>query len=131
MNPNAPPPDPAAPPLVHRGHRVLLRDLLIFQIKLVVDGLKDVVLIQLSIAAAVFDLLFGRRGRPTLFYHLLRLSERFDLWLNLYGPAAKAETDKDGLFGVSAAGEESLVGRLEQIVTGKVEAARSEGAATQ
>ena len=81
-----------------------MRDLLIFQLKLVLDGLKDVVLIQVSLLAALYDLLFGRPGRPLLFYNLLRLSERVDRWLNLYGASRNAEDTDEGLFGASRAG---------------------------
>ncbi len=104
-----------------RSRRVLLRDFLIFQLKLVLDSLKDLFLLQISVVAVVFDLLFGRRGRPLLFYDVLRLSERFDLWLNLHGAAEEAGGADDGLFGASDSGADSLVGKLEQIVTGKVE----------
>jgi hypothetical protein len=100
---------------------VLIRDLLIFQLKLVLDGLKDLVLIQLSLGAVLFDLLFGRPGRASLFYGVLRLSERFDLWLNLYGAAKGAETTGDGLFGASRAGSNSLLGRLEELARNRVE----------
>ena len=112
-------------PLVHQGHGTLIRDLLIFQAKLVMDALKDVFLIKLSILAVVFDLLFGRRGRPLLFYRILRTSERFDLWLNLYSPAAAAEEVEDGLFGASEAGDSSFVGKLEELVKQKVETRRA------
>ena len=111
-------------PLINNGHRVLYRDLMIFQLKLFLDGLKGFFLMQLSIGAALIDLLFGRQGRPLLFYRVLRLSERFDLWLNLYGPAANAEKTADGLFGASAAGSNSLLGKLEQLVRNKIETAR-------
>lgn len=107
--------------LVEKGHTILLRDLLIFQVKLVLDGLKDIVLVQLTIAAALFDLLLGRAGRPLLFYRVLRFSERFDLWLNLYGAAEGAEQNADGLFGESAAGSRSFLGKLEQLVRNRVE----------
>lgn len=100
-------------PPVHRGHLVLIRDLLIFLLKLVLDAFKDVVLIKIAIVAALFDLLFGRRGRPLLFYNTLRLGERFDLWINLYAPAREAENQEDGLFGSSEPGDGSLVGHLE------------------
>jgi len=106
---------------------VLLRDFLIFQLKLVLDGLKDLVLLQLSVPAVLFDFLFGRRGRPLLFYRVLRMSERFDLWLNLYAPSQDAERTGDGLFGASDAGDNSLVGRLEEMVKGKVEMVRAKG----
>ncbi len=99
----------------------LVRDLLIFQVKLILDGLKDVAMIQLSILAALFDLLFGRPGRPMLFYSVLRLSERFDLWINLHGAATHAEDTEDGLFGASRAGSNSLLGKLEELVRNRVE----------
>ena len=98
------------------GKGALLRDLMIFQIKLVLDGLKDVALIQISILAAAHDLLFARPGGPLLFYGVLRLSERLDLWMNLYGAATRAEDTDEGLFGASRAGSNTLLGKLEQIV---------------
>jgi hypothetical protein len=99
----------------------LVRDLLIFQMKLVLDGIKGVFLIQLSIGAALFDLVFGRPGRPLLFYGVLRLSERFDLWMNLYGAARHAEESSDGLFGASRAGDDTMLGKLEELVNGTEE----------
>ena len=107
------------------SNAVLLRDLFILALKLLIDGLKDAFLLQVAIIAVVFDILFGRRGRPLLFYNVLRMGERFDLWLNLYGAASDAETSEDGLFGASRAGANTLLGRLEQIVRQKVEHIRT------
>ena len=106
---------------------VLIRDLLILQLKLVIDAIKDLLLIKLALFAVVFDLLFGRPGRPLLFYGVLKLGERFDLWLNLYGAATGAEDTDDGLFGASAAGSNSMLGRLEQVVRQHVDEVRSTG----
>ena len=99
----------------------LVRDLLIFQLKLVLDGIKGVVLFQISLFAAVYDLLFGRPGRPLVFYNVLRLSERVDLWLNLYGASRGAEADQDGLFGTSRAGDDTMLGQLEELVRNDTE----------
>lgn len=104
---------------------VLIRDLLILQLKLLLDAVKDVLLIKLALWAVIFDVLFGRPGRPLLFYGVLRLGERFDLWLNLYGPARSAEASEDGLFGASAAGADTLLGKLEELVRGRVESYRA------
>jgi len=95
---------------------VLIRDFLIFWLKLWLDSFKDFVLIQLSIVAVVIDLLMGRRTR--LFYAVMRLGERFDLWLNLHGALADGEASGDGLFGGSKAGSKTLVGQLEQVFRG-------------
>ncbi len=96
---------------------VLIRDFLIFQLKLVLDGFKDLFLFQASVVAVVIDLLFsGRRRR--LFYSVMRLGERIDLWLNLHGAIARMEASGDGLFGGSKAGSNTLLGQLEQAVRG-------------
>lgn len=108
---------------------VLIRDLLILQLKLLIDAVKDVLLIKLAFFAVVFDILFGRPGRQLLFYSVLRLGERFDLWLNLYGAARSAEDMEDGLFGASLAGSDSLLGKLEQFVRREVEGYRSASSA--
>lgn len=109
------------PIIQHPGNRVLLRDFVIFWLKLVMDGLKDVLLLKLSLFGVVVDLLFNRPGRPLLFYQILRLSERFDLWLNLNGAATSAGDNEDGLFGESEAGSPSMLGKLEQWVRGRTE----------
>ena len=94
---------------------VLVRDLIIFQIKLLLDGLKDVILSPLSIAAVVWDLIPSRKGpRGRTFYQVLRIGERFDLWLNLYNPDRQAGSDNEGLL-ESARSADSLVGKLERM----------------
>lgn len=99
-------PEPSVPT---RG--ALVRDLLIFQLKLSMDGLKDLVLVPLSIGAAGVDFVF----RTRLFYRVLRVGERYDLWLNLFGAAQRAGREREGLFGASRAGDSTLLGRLEQL----------------
>lgn len=95
---------------------VILRDLGLFQLKLALDGLIDLTLAPLSIAAALIEVFFGGERRGRLFYAILRFGEKADLWLNLYGASRRA--DADGLFGGSKAGSESLLGEIEQIVRG-------------
>ena len=95
---------------------VIFRDLLLFQLKLFLDGLVDVTLAPLSIAAAIVEMAFGGQQRGRLFYAILRLGERADLWLNLYGASRRA--DADGLFGGSRAGSDTLLGELEKRIRG-------------
>ena len=94
---------------------VLVRDLLIFQLKLWLDGVKDVVLVPASLGAAAFDFVF----RTRLFYRVLRWGERYDLWLNLFGAAREAERSGEGLFGGASPGDGTLVGRLEELSGGE------------
>lgn len=95
---------------------VILRDLMLFQLKLFLDGLIDLTLSPLSIGAAIVEVFFGGERRGRLFYAILRFGEKADLWLNLYGASKKA--DSDGLFGGSQAGSDSLIGELEQRIRG-------------
>jgi hypothetical protein len=98
---------------------VLIRDLLLFQMKLALDALKDIVLFKASLVAAILEVIFMPLTRGRLFYGVLRFSERVDLWLNLYGAAEGAENDRDGLFGTSRAGDPTYLGKLEQMVRQK------------
>jgi len=100
---------------------VVLRDFAIFQVKLLLDGAKDVVLSALCLGALVLDMLSGGGRRPRLFYKVLGMSERFDLWLNLSGAVTRLENedlDDDGLFGASESGSDTLLGRVEELVRG-------------
>jgi hypothetical protein len=112
----APKPDVATTP------RVAMRDFVIFQIKLALDGLKGVIVFPLSLLAITVDMIRGPRNRPRHFYSVVRMSERFDAWLNLYGAVERLEAgesdDDDGLFGASEAGADSLLGKLEEMVRG-------------
>lgn len=78
----------------HHEHRErrwrLVRDLAVFQAKLVVDGFKDLVLAPVSLVAALVGMLVHREdpGRP--FYALLRWGHGFDRWVNLFGAGQRA-----------------------------------------
>jgi hypothetical protein len=107
--------------MIEATRSVTVRDFVIFELKLLMDGLKDVVLAQVAIVALVIDLVSGGGKRPRLFYSVLKSSERFDLWLNLHGAAELLESGEvgdDGLFGASKAGSDTLLGKLEQMVRG-------------
>ena len=107
---------------VETTRNVVMRDFVIFQIKLALDGLKDIVLSALSVGALILDFIAGGGKRPRMFYQVLAASERFDLWLNLSGAVSRLESGEDlgddGLFGASEAGSDSLLGQLEEMVRG-------------
>ena len=101
------------------GHKkVIIRDLVIFQVKLAIDGLKDLVLLPASLVAALIDLILPGPHPGRFFYAVMRLGETFDRWLSLYGPALEARAGLDGLFGASRAGSATLLGELEELVRG-------------
>lgn len=111
---------------------VLVRDALIFAIKLVIDWAKDLVLIQAALLAVCVDLIMmlGLGKRRSFFYRVLEIGERVDLWLNLYNPSQGAHGNPDGLFGESRAGDDTFLGEMEELVRrGPEPAARPAGPA--
>jgi len=98
--------------------KVSIRDFATFQSKLVIDGLKDGAVFTVSFVAFGIDLVFRRYGRRRFFYEVMRVSEKFDLWLNLHRASEGAESDADGLFGQSEAGSDTMLGQIEHIVRG-------------
>ncbi len=104
---------------------VLIRDLLIFQLKLWMDGLKDLVLLPVSLLAAVLDILLGPNKRGLRFYRVLRMGERYDLWLNLFGASKAAQNSTEGLFAGSEPGDGTMLGALEDLHTPKPEPPRA------
>ncbi|MBL8972718.1 MAG: hypothetical protein JNK56_19160 [Myxococcales bacterium] len=77
----------------------LARDLTVFQLKLVVDGLKDLVLAPVALVLALAGLVISPKdpGRP--FYALLRWGLGFDHWVNMFGavqPALPAAREPGG-----------------------------------
>lgn len=67
------------------GRWQLVRDIVVFQIKLALDGLRDLMFSPLSIAAGVIDLITGGRRPGRYFYKVLALGGRTEGWINLFG----------------------------------------------
>lgn len=72
-----------------RGSRwQLMRDVVVFQIKLGMEAVLDITLIPTSLAAAGLDLLLGNWRRPRWFHAVLRFGERCEQRINLWGVPA-------------------------------------------
>lgn len=96
---------------------MLIRDVLVFQLKLAVDGFRDLVLMPISLGAAVMDLLgVGRRpGRQ--FYDILTAGRRTEHWINLFGATEHARA----VPGARQPGLDTLVHRIEGLVVQEYE----------
>ena len=108
----------------------LLRDLAAFQLKLLLDGLRDIVLSPLSLIAAVPGLIWGGRRAAGYFYGLLLVGRKSDGWIDLFGGADRI-APRDLGEGQSSAGVDALidgVGTLliEQYENGAVTASAKE-----
>lgn len=75
-------------------NRVLVRDVAVFQFKLIVDGLRDLVLVPVSILAGLLSLVTGEQGKPgTHFYNLLEVGKQSEQWIDLFGATRHAPAD--------------------------------------
>jgi len=63
----------------------LARETVVLQIKLLVDGLRDAVLIPLSLVAALIGLLRGGPDCDREFRRVIKLGRRSERWINLFG----------------------------------------------
>jgi hypothetical protein len=85
----------------------LVRRLVIFQVKLFIDGFRDLVLSPISFVAAVAGLLFGGRNPHAAFDRLMEAGHASDRWIDLFGHHAA-----DG----NARCFESMVGDIETVL---------------
>ncbi len=69
----------------------LLRDVVVFQVKLGAEALLDITLIPVSLAAAGVDLLLGNWRQPRWFHAVLRFGERCERRIDLWGVNADRE----------------------------------------
>ncbi len=98
------------------GRGVTLRDFIVFQVKLAADGVKDIVAINLSVIAIVIDLLLWRTAQPRCFHAVVRLSERFEAWLDLHRLKGLSKRDSRRVSGYEA---DDLIEQFEGLVQRK------------
>jgi len=65
----------------------VFRDVVVFQGKLLIDGLRDLFLSPISIMAALVDLLVPGDDGGKRFYGVVSFGRRTEKWINLFGAA--------------------------------------------
>ena len=95
----------------------LIRDVAVLQAKLIVDGLRDLVLVPLSLVAGIVSLVTGVDGVPgTHFYRLLAAGKQSEHWINLFGALDNAPPDLGDPMHFPDADMDDIVGRIEAFV---------------
>ena len=84
-DPNEPPPHPDT-------RTQLIVDVVVLQLKLAVGGLRDVLLIPVSIVAAIVGLFVGGEEPDVYFRQVQRFGRRSDIWLNVFGSRHRGNT---------------------------------------
>ncbi|MDH3362572.1 MAG: hypothetical protein OEM50_06920 [Gammaproteobacteria bacterium] len=95
----------------------LVRDIAVLQVKLIVDGLRDLILVPASLIAGIISLASGKDGRPgDQFYQLLGMGKQSERWINLFGALQNAPPEVGYFQEFPEADIDALVGRLETFV---------------
>ena len=105
------------------GRLELLRDVLVFQAKLALDGLLDFLLIPVSFAAAVVSFFEPRRERDA-FYRVVAAGARADRWINLFGAGERHARHAEDGKADEGAGMDMVVSRIEDYLRREYEEGR-------
>jgi hypothetical protein len=98
-------------------HWTLIRDLAVLQVKLLVDGFRDLLLLPASIIAAIVSLSRTENGKPgPEFYKLLAAGKQSEHFINLFGALRNAPADIDPQDIGSGAEMDDIVSRVESFV---------------
>jgi hypothetical protein len=98
------------------GRMTMVRDVAVFQLKLLADGFRDLLLVPVSIAAAIIALL-GKGPKPgPEFYDLLRAGRRSEHWINLFGALDQVRPPTADADRPPEEGIDELVSKVESFV---------------
>lgn len=99
----------------------LIRDLAVFQLKLGLDALRDLVLSPISLIAGIVDLVFGGGQGGKHFYSVLVAGRRTEAWINLFGELDRTAPRGEAPGGVERASVDSIVERMERLLVEQYE----------
>ena len=104
----------------HSGERWrFVRDVLVFQMKLLLDNVRDFALVPISIVAALIDLVYKGEREGALFYKVLRWGAHSEEMINVY---SAIEHHDPGDFKVNPAYTiDAVIARLEGVLVREYE----------
>ena len=110
----------AAPPKVAIDKSTLVRDALVFQLKLFIDGIRDLVLIPVAFIAALISLAKSGDKAGTEFYEVVAFGRETERKIDLFAVADKLEPDAD----VEHSDVDRLVNQVEELVSRELQGER-------
>ena len=75
------------------NHWQLFRDIAVFQAKLALDGIRDLVLLPVSLVAGVLGLILSPENPGKYFNRLLEFGRQSDVWINLFSALHHYQTE--------------------------------------
>lgn len=106
----------------HPDRWTLIRDLFVFQVKLVVDGFRDLLLVPASLVAGIWSLVSGDKDRPgPQFYRLIGLGKQSENWIDLFKAYENAPGEIRREHELAVKNMDELVDRFESFVVDEYE----------
>jgi len=99
-----------------RDRWTLIRDIAVLQFKLVVDGLRDLILVPISLVVGLISVVKSDTGNDNEFYELLRLGKRSERWINLFGAAEREQKPEVDHINFPKEDIDTMVSRVESFV---------------
>ena len=101
---------------IERSRSDLARDAFLLQGKLLIDGLRDLLLVPVSIVAALIDLASGEKPAGRRFYSVVQLGRRSEHWINLFGAADRSPHKNRWAHNEESHKLDDLVEQVEKVV---------------
>ncbi len=96
---------------------VLIRDIGVLQVKLIIDGLRDLILVPASLIAGIVSLVRTEGGKPgPEFYVLVGVGKQSEGWINLFGALRNAPPEVVPPPHFGEADMDELISRVENFV---------------
>jgi hypothetical protein len=100
----------------------LLRDMAVLQVKLIVDGFRDLVLVPASLVAGIASIVTGTKERPgPQFYQLIGVGKQSERWINLFKAYEHAPDEVKQEYSFGTPNMDELVDRFESFVVDEYE----------
>lgn len=101
----------------HPDRWTLLRDMAVLQVKLLVDGFRDLVLVPATLIAGIISLVKGTKDRPgPQFYQLIGWGKQSEIWINLFKAYEHAPAEVKQEYSFAVANIDELVDKVESFV---------------
>jgi hypothetical protein len=78
-----------------KERKPLIRQAIIFQLKLGLDALRDILMSPVSIILVITDIVMANNHQQSYFIRLMRLGKKSDHWINLFGVELANPEDQD------------------------------------
>ena len=101
----------------HNSYWTLIRDVGVLQVKLLIDGFRDVILLPASLIAGLVSLVNGENGKPgPQFYRLIAVGKRSERMINLFGAIRNSPERIDEKHQFANVDIDDIVSRVETFI---------------